>query len=69
MTIAIRNDKQKLATIRSRLSDLPWWMRLLNQNIAQWANKEDSEVGKFWNRPPCCSPVSRSPKCEFAVLA
>ena len=34
--------------IRSRLSDISWWMRLLSQNIAQRANKEDLEVGKFW---------------------
>jgi len=44
----IRNDKDKLAAIRSRLSDISWWMRLLSQNIAQRANKEDQEVGKFW---------------------
>jgi hypothetical protein len=44
----IRNDKEKLADIRSRLSDISWWMRLLSQNIAQRANKEDDELGKFW---------------------
>lgn len=44
----IRNDKKKLKTIRSRLSDISWWMRLLSQNIAQRANFEDQEVGKFW---------------------
>jgi REP element-mobilizing transposase RayT len=45
---SIVNDKEKLATVRSRLSDISWWMRLLSQNIAQRANREDSEVGKFW---------------------
>ena len=65
----IRNDKERVAAIRSRLSDISWWMRLLSQNIAQRANKEDQEVGKFWKRPPYCSPVRRLPKCEFAVLA
>jgi len=44
----IRNDKEKVAVIRNRLSDISWWMRLLSQNIAQRANKEDQEVGKFW---------------------
>ena len=44
----IRNDPKKLASIRSRLSDISWWMRLLSQNIAQRANKDDKEVGKFW---------------------
>ena len=42
------NNKEKLAAVRSRLSDISWWMRLLCQNIAQRANREDGEVGKFW---------------------
>jgi hypothetical protein len=33
---------------RSGLSDISWWMRLLSQHVAQRANKEDQEVGKFW---------------------
>jgi hypothetical protein len=45
---SIVNKKDKLATVRSRLSDVSWWMRLLSQNIAQRANKEDGEVGKFF---------------------
>ena len=45
---SIVNNKEKLAAVRSRLSDISWWMRLLSQNIAQRANKEDGEVGKFW---------------------
>ena len=44
----IRRNKQKLQEIRSRLSDISWWMRLLCQNIGQRANREDEEVGKFW---------------------
>ena len=44
----IRKDKAKLKVIRSRLSDISWWMRLLSQHIAQRANKEDGEIGKFW---------------------
>ncbi len=44
----ICKDKAKLKVIRSRLSDISWWMRLLSQNIAQRANKEDGEIGKFW---------------------
>jgi len=45
---SIRNDPQKLATIRLRLSDIAWWMRLVCQHIAVRANREDGEVGKFW---------------------
>ena len=44
----VRNDPQKLETIRLRLSDIAWWMRLLCQNIAVRANHEDREAGKFW---------------------
>ena len=44
----IRNDPVKLTNIRQRLSDISWWMRLLCQKIAQMANAEDGEVGKFW---------------------
>ncbi len=32
---SIRKNKKKLEAIRSRLSDISWWMRLLSQNIAQ----------------------------------
>ena len=45
---SIIKNPQRLAEIRSRLSDVSWWMRLLSQNIAQRANREDQEVGKFW---------------------
>jgi hypothetical protein len=45
---SIRNDPDKLATIRKRLSDVSWWMRLLCQNIGTRANKEDQQVGKFF---------------------
>ena len=45
---SIRNDAQKLATIRMRLSDIGWWMRLLCQQIAVRANHQDQELGKFW---------------------
>ncbi len=45
---SIRNDKDRVQTIRSRLSDVLWWMRLLCQQIAVRANKEDKEVGRFF---------------------
>jgi REP element-mobilizing transposase RayT len=45
---SIRNNPLKLAETRSRLSDISWWMRLLSQKIAQRANREDCELGKFW---------------------
>ena len=45
---SIRNDPEKLASIRQRLSDIAWWMRLLCQNIAVRANHEDGECGRFF---------------------
>jgi REP element-mobilizing transposase RayT len=44
----IVSDQVKLKAIRSRLSDISWWMRFLSQKIAQRANREDRENGKFW---------------------
>jgi hypothetical protein len=45
---SIRHDPHKLQEIRHRLSDFSWWMRLLCQRIAQRANAQDQEQGKFW---------------------
>jgi hypothetical protein len=45
---SIRFDADKVKTIRSRLSDISWWMRLLCQRIAQKANAEEKISGKFW---------------------
>ena len=46
---AIRNDPVRLATVRLRLSDLSWWMRLLCQYIAMRANGEEGKgLGRFW---------------------
>lgn len=45
---AIINDPTELQELRSRLSDISWWMRLLSQKIGSRANRDDNEVGKFW---------------------
>ena len=44
----LRNNAVKLAKVRQRLSDIAWWMRLLCQNIAQRANREDEQQGRFF---------------------
>ena len=46
---SIRNDPVKLAVVRSRLSNISWWMRLLCQHIALRANGEEGKgLGRFW---------------------
>jgi hypothetical protein len=46
---AIRSNPVRLAQVRSRLSDISWWMRLLCQHVAQRANREEGDgLGKFW---------------------
>nr|WP_052329595.1 transposase [Rhodopirellula sp. SWK7] len=38
----------KRAEIRKRLSSISWWMRLLCQRVAQRANQEENETGRFF---------------------
>ncbi len=45
---SIRSDPDRLKVIRSRLSDISWWMRLLCHQIALRANHEDEETGRFF---------------------
>ncbi|MCC9603030.1 hypothetical protein LOC67_20980 [Stieleria sp. JC731] len=45
---SICNGPGKIEEIRKRLSDISWWMRLLNQRVAQRANREDKASGRFW---------------------
>ncbi|QGX41530.1 transposase [Permianibacter aggregans] len=40
--------KELVATWRSRLMDLSWYMRCLNEHIARQANEEDGCKGRFW---------------------
>lgn len=42
------DDAAKMTELRSRLSSISWFMRLLCQKIARMANQEDGAVGKFW---------------------
>ncbi|USD37552.1 transposase [Ferrimonas sp. SCSIO 43195] len=40
--------ERKAALYRTRLADLSWFMRSLNEYIAREANKEDECTGRFW---------------------
>ena len=42
------NDTNRLATIRTRLSDVSWWMRYFSHHMAVRSNTEDEVRGHFW---------------------
>lgn len=47
-SVEISQLKHSIAQYRSRLSDISWFMRCLNEPIARMANKEDKCTGHFW---------------------
>lgn len=44
----ILGNDERLAELRTRLSDISWWMRCAAENIARRANREDECTGRFW---------------------
>ena len=45
---ALVADPEKLAEVRTRLSDISWFMRALAEPIARMANTQDQCTGRFW---------------------
>jgi hypothetical protein len=44
----LAGNKKRMAEVRSRLSDISWFMRALSEPIARLANKQDNCTGHFW---------------------
>lgn len=44
----IRNDPQRLAKIRKRLSHISWMMGMIAERIARLSNAEEERTGRFW---------------------
>ncbi len=44
----LAGNSQRMTEVRSRLSDISWFMRALSEPIARLANKQDDCRGHFW---------------------
>ena len=46
--VPMRERAERIAELRSRLSSISWFMRVLCEHIARRANAEDEVTGRFW---------------------
>lgn len=44
----LARNSERIAEIRTRLSDISWFMRALSEPIARFANRQDECTGRFW---------------------
>ncbi len=42
------SDEEWIAVRRKRLSSISWFLKIMKERIARWANKEDDCRGAFW---------------------
>ena len=45
---ALAKDSERILLVRSRLSDISWFMKALSEPIARMANRQDEVTGHFW---------------------
>ncbi len=46
--LLLTSDPSRIAQIRSNLSNISWFLRLLQQRISVFCNREDNHQGRFW---------------------
>lgn len=46
--VLLATVEQTVEQYRKRLTDISWFMRIINEGIARQANKEDNCTGRFW---------------------
>jgi REP element-mobilizing transposase RayT len=46
--LALTASPERIEILRERLSNLSWFNRCLNENIARASNREDKCTGRFW---------------------
>ena len=59
------SNATRLADLRSRLGNLSWFMKALNEHISRRANKEEGLTGRFWESRFKCQRLDD----DAAILA